>query len=268
MLSISRVIVLFCLLLLPALAFAAEPKPRSFTIEGVKREALLCIPDSAKSQPAPVVFAFHGHGGNMNNSARSFHIHTLWPEAIVVYMQGLNTPGRLTDPEGKKPGWQSNIGAMGDRDLKFFDALLAALRSEYKVDDKRIYSTGHSNGGGFTYLLWAARGEVFAAMAPSAAAGARNDVTRLKPKPALHVAGTNDLLVKYEWQEAAMKAIRKLNGCSEEGKSWKSAGELKGTIYESTGGTPFISLISPGTHAYPKEAPGLIVEFFKQYSKP
>ena len=51
--------------------------------------------------------------------------------------------------------------------------MLARLKTDYKVDDKRIYSTGHSNGGGFTYLLWAARGDVFAAFAPSAGGRAR-----------------------------------------------------------------------------------------------
>ena len=33
--------------------------------------------------------------GNMNLAARAFHLHQLWPEALVVYMQGLNTPGLL-----------------------------------------------------------------------------------------------------------------------------------------------------------------------------
>ena len=91
----------------------------------------------------------------MNNAARSFQIHERWDEAIVVYMQGLNTPGQLTDPEGKKRGWQKEKGDQKDRDLRFFDEVLKAMKSEYKVDVKRIYSTGHSNGGGFTYLLWA-----------------------------------------------------------------------------------------------------------------
>ena len=53
----------------------------------------------------------------------------------MVYPQGLNTPGKLTDPEGKKPGWQHGPGAEGDRDLKFFDAMLAEVRGDYKVDD-------------------------------------------------------------------------------------------------------------------------------------
>jgi polyhydroxybutyrate depolymerase len=177
-------------------------------------------------------------------------------------MQGLNTPGRLTDPEGKKPGWQSGAGDQGDRDLKFFDAVLDTLEKEYRVDERRIYSTGHSNGGGFTYLLWATRGDRFAAMAPSAAVAAKS-FPLLKPKPVLHAAGEKDALVKFAWQKMTMEALRKLNECGE-GRPWD-----KGcTIYESKIGAPVVTFIHPGTHQFPPEAPGLIVKFFKQHARP
>jgi hypothetical protein len=89
-------------------------------VDGVDREALVYAPAAAAVTNAPVVFVFHGHGGSAQQAARSFAMSREWPEAISVYMQGLNTPGRLTDPEGKKPGWQHGAGAQGDRDLKFF----------------------------------------------------------------------------------------------------------------------------------------------------
>jgi len=85
----------------------------------------------------------------------------------------LPTAGKLIDPQGRMAGWQFAAGDYGDRDLKFFDAMLASLRQDYRVDNKRIFVTGHSNGGGFSYLLWAERPGVFAAyswawrMAPS-----------------------------------------------------------------------------------------------------
>jgi polyhydroxybutyrate depolymerase len=281
---------------------AEEPTRREWTVDGVAREALVYSPASAKTNAAPVVFAFHGHGGNMRNTVRSFHIHTLWPEAIVVYPQGLNTPGRLTDPEGKKPGWQHGVGAEGDRDLKFFDAMLASLKADYKVDTKRVYSTGHSNGGGFTYLLWAERGEVFAAFAPSASAASllaaslpaklltprqqkadkrsesdkdakadeksaetKEAKTAPKPKPFLHFGAENDPLVKFAWQKATIERLRELNQCGE-GKPWK--GEQGATIYSSKTGTPVVTYIHDGGHKFPANAPELMVKFFKDYSQP
>ncbi len=241
-----------------------EPVRESLTIDGVTREALLYAPKKALTEACPLIFGWHGHGGNMNNSARTFHFHQLWPDAIVIYPQGLNTPGRLTDPEGKKPGWQGQPGDLGDRDLKFFDAMWARLHERYKIDDKRVYSSGHSNGGGFTYLLWAARGDKFTAFAPSASAATRVRDS-LKPKPVLHLAGEKDPLVKFEWQTATIEQLRKLNQCGE-GKAWEL--DKNCTIYSSPIGAPVITAIHPGGHEYLKQAPAIIVKFFKSQVRP
>ena len=243
---------------------AEEPARREWTIDGVAREGLVYVPPKAKSEPTPVVFAFHGHGGRAAATARTFSVHTHWPEAIAVYLQGLNTPGRLTDPEGKRPGWQHSVGNMEDRDLKFFDAVLASLRKDYKVDDARIYSTGHSNGGGFTYLLWAARGDQFAAVAPSGAAAAQSREL-LKPKPVMHLGGETDPLVRFAWQQATIDFVRKLNECGE-GQPWD--GDKLCTLYPSKLNTPVVTYIHPGGHQFTSEAMPLVVKFFKEHAKP
>jgi polyhydroxybutyrate depolymerase len=245
---------------------SAELKQREWAIDGVTRQALVSTPESDAANAAPLVFAFHGHGGSAAQAARSFGYHEVWPEAVVVYMQGLPTPGQLTDPEGRRNGWQKNAEDQGGRDLKFFDAVLSSVQKENKIDPQRIYATGHSNGGGFTYLLWSERGDVFAAVAPSGALS-REALPKLKPKPVLHLAGETDPLVKYVWQDAMMKAVRKLNRCAEAGVPWASSGDLTGTLYPSETGAPFISLIHPGGHQFPKEAPELIVRFFKENSR-
>jgi polyhydroxybutyrate depolymerase len=231
-------------------------------VDGVAREALVYTPASAKALAAPLVFAFHGHGGTMQHAARTFAYHTHWPEAIVVYMQGLKTPSLLVDPAGKQPGWQRTVGDQSDRDLKFFDVVFASLRKEYKVDGRRVYCTGHSNGGAFTYLLWAARGDEFAAFAPSAAPAGRS-LRDLKPKPVLHIAGENDNLVKFAWQKQTMDEIRKRNGCATEGKAWAKYC----TWYESKDHAPVVTYVHPGTHKFPSEAPPVVVKFFKEIAK-
>jgi hypothetical protein len=142
-------------------AQAAEPPTMTWNINGAQREALIFAPTaSTKSGTSPLVFVFHGHGGTMQNISRSMHIQTNWPEAIVIYMQGVPTPTRI-DPEGKRAGWQRALGEVGDRDLKFFDAVLASMRKKFSVNDKRIYAAGFSNGSLFTFLLWAERPNVF-----------------------------------------------------------------------------------------------------------
>jgi polyhydroxybutyrate depolymerase len=259
----------------PAPKAAATPptsKHLDWTLEGVKREAIIYFPASATVAPTPVVFAFHGHGGTARNAANTFEYQKHWPEAISVYMQGLPTPGALTDPDGKKNGWQKTIGDQSDRDLKFFDAVLATLRKDYKIDDARIYCTGHSNGGGFTYLLWSARGDTFAAVAPSSAGpGGVREALALKPKPCMHIAGEKDMLVKFVNQQRTMERVKKVNGCTDEPKQW--GGSANALEYPSKSGTPptpptpFISVIHPGGHEFYSAALPLIVKFFKEHAK-
>ena len=78
---------------------------RECTVDGLVRQALVRVPAKAAGTAAPVVFAFHGQGGNRTQAARSFGVHPRWPEAIVVCLQGLPTRG-MTDPQGKLAGWQ------------------------------------------------------------------------------------------------------------------------------------------------------------------
>ncbi len=231
-------------------------------IDGVARE-FVAIRRGSKEKPAPVVFAFHGHGGNMRNAARSFRYHELWEDATVVYMQGLNTPGR-TDPEGKKPGWQKVIDDQNGRDLRFFDSLLTKLRAEGRVDEQRIFCSGHSNGGAFTYLLWATHPGLFAAIGPSASgfAGTKGiDRNAWKPTPILHVVGTEDPIVNPEGQERSIAFMRTLNGC-EEPKD-RPLGLIEST---STKGAPVVVYRYQGGHSFPKDAPEKIITFFKRIS--
>jgi polyhydroxybutyrate depolymerase len=252
--------IVFSCALMAIAAAAAEPVPSEWMVDGVRREALGYFPASV-GEPAPLVFVFHGHGGTARNAARTFGIHTHWPEAVVVYPQGLNTPGRLTDPEGREPGWQHGPGEQGDRDLKFFDAMLDRLRRERAIDDARVYATGHSNGGGFTYLLWSQRGDALAAVAPSAAV-ARAARGGLSPKPVMHLAGRRDELVEFTWQEETIRALRRLNGTAE-GTPWAP----DCTRYPSERGTPVVTFIHEGAHGFSREAPPLIVRFFREHPR-
>src|SRR5215831_20946158 len=81
----------------------AQGTTMTWTVDGVSRTALVFAPKpTAAGYKVPLVFAFHGHGGNMQAAAMGMHLQTLWPEAVIVYPQGLNTPSTV-DPQGLHP---------------------------------------------------------------------------------------------------------------------------------------------------------------------
>ncbi len=234
----------------------SEPITKTFEVNGLSRKALIYVPKS-NSQNSPIIFAFHGHGGSMRSAARSFGFHNVWPEAISVYMEGLPTK-TPRDPEGTRNGWEMSGQASQNRDLKFFDVVLASVLKDHQGDPLRVFVTGHSNGGGFTYVLWAERFDVLAGAAPSASVGARN-LSKIKPLPAFFIAGKNDEIVAYDRQVRSIEAVLKLNGVKE---------EFKGESFHFKGGKADVgALIHGGNHQFPDQASKQIAEFFKNKQK-
>ncbi|MEY3959235.1 MAG: hypothetical protein RJA37_1838 [Verrucomicrobiota bacterium] len=193
--------------------------------------------------------------------AGSWDILKLWPEAVFVFPQGLPTP-TVNDPQGKGNGWQTRQGAQEDRDLKFFDVMLADVLKEQGADKDRVFALGHSNGGVFCYLLWQTRADRLAGIAPVAGVIASRP-KELTPMPVLHVAGRKDPIVKFTGQEASIAAARKANACVETAKPWGEAGALKGEIWTSDK-APVVAVIHDGAHEFPKGASELIVRFFRE----
>jgi polyhydroxybutyrate depolymerase len=230
-----------------------------WTIDGVKREAVVYAPSrSFDSGRSPVIFGFHGHGGDMQDAAEGMRFQEVWPEAVVVYMQGLPT-NPAADPNGF--GWRYEANPGGDYDLKFFDAVLATVRSKFLVDNEHIYATGFSNGGMFTYVLWGTRAKIFAAFA--AVAGRIQPAVHLtEPKPLLHVAGERDMTVPYKVQLDAIATAREVNGAAGDGESCGQGC----TKYASGKNSPVVTFIHGGGHVYPPGTSTRIVKFFKDHA--
>jgi polyhydroxybutyrate depolymerase len=259
----TRFGLLFAAALLAALAHrvAAQGTVMTWTVDGQKREAIVFAPaPTTASIEHPLVFGFHGHGGNMNGASQLMHIQSLWPEAIVVYPQGLNTPSPV-DPQGNKPGWQVELnqaGNVGNRDLDFFDAMVTTMHQKFSINDKRIYSTGFSNGGIFSYLLWAERSKTIAAIGE--VAGRLWDSEHLtQPRALLAIAGHADTVDPFAQQQQSIETARQVDSATGPGQPCGP----NCTLYASTTQTPVKTIIHPGGHVYPPWAPAEIVAFFK-----
>ncbi len=244
------------------LALATTPQTITMKVDGVEREALVYegqgpIPAGGR----PLIFAWHGHGGGMKQASFSYDIHDAWPEATVVYPQGLPTKGK-TDAAGVKRGWQQNVGQENDRDIHFFDALLTYVMVNSKIDKSRIYSMGHSNGARFSYVLWQSRGNVFAGYGISGSP-AIGMVREFNPNNVMVIAGETDPIVNYKGQVISLQLIARLDGVT--------LPNLKpdGTVhtYSGKGGLEIVTLLHPTGHIIPQGAIPAMVSMFKRHHK-
>lgn len=248
---------------LMSFALAAPPEPEKLTVEGVERQVI--VVRNSKPAPesgSPLIVVFHGHGGTGRNCFNRMGLHEHWPEAVVLYPQGLTGVSGITDPEGKKSGWQKNPGELQDRDLKFFDALLSMAKSKLNVDSKRVYIMGHSNGSRFANVIWATRGDKIAAICSSGGHGG-GLYAKTPPKPVFFIAGEKDNVVPFEGQKLSLEALRKLLRTNADKATAKGIAKLE----PGPEGIELATYIHSGGHEWPTAANKLIVEFFQRHPK-
>jgi polyhydroxybutyrate depolymerase len=255
----KHLFVILALLLFTFPAFAQ--KELNFEIDGAKRRAVV-YEGLAKTRKSPVLFVFHGHGGNARIAQRRLNFHDEWKEALVVYMEGIPGVKGITDESGALNGWQKNPGELENRDVKFFDEVLKRLSKDYKTDDKRIYAVGHSNGARFVNVLWAMRGEKLAALCAVAGQGG----LMIKDAPAKSIwmsMGERDRLVPVRGQKLSVEVVKKVLKVDE--KQGKTDGDL--TIYKGAKDTELVVEIRDAGHEFPQNSIPKIIGFFKRHEK-
>ena len=143
---------------------------QSMVYDGRTRTYIIHIPSFYNdSTPFPLVIALHGGGGNSKSMMDKTGFNDLADEKgfIVVYPDGT---GRfknrlLTWNAGHCCGYalDNNVDDVG-----FIKALIKKLQITHNIDSRRIFVTGHSNGGMMTYRLGAELSDILAAIAPCA----------------------------------------------------------------------------------------------------
>lgn len=168
------------------------------TVGTLTREYLLHVPkDLPEDMALPLVFVFHGGNGlafgTMNLT--KFNDVADRGQFLVVYPQGIGrswNDGRVTRVS---QAHRDNVD-----DLGFFDALLAEISKTHRIDPKRVFATGISNGGIFSHFLAANRAEKLAAIAPvvgGIAVPFNEKFKPARPVSVLVIQGANDPLVPY-----------------------------------------------------------------------
>lgn len=226
---------------------------------GLARTALM-YPAVGGNKQRPLVFVFHGFTGNARQAAFSYRVHEAWPEATVVYPQGLEVSLLGT----KGPGWQIAPKTLDGRDEKFVDALLGKLKTDIDYDTKRVYTCGMSNGAIFSYTLLSTHSSTLAAAGP--VAGIAMPAFRGAPaKPIIIIHGKADTLLKIDSAKLARDNAIQNNKCGKVEKQWQP-GYTQYTPAPS--GNDVVWHEHDGGHIWPKDASASLVKFFKSHAQP
>jgi polyhydroxybutyrate depolymerase len=259
-----------CSLGLGSLASAQQPAAaaRTCTLEAGARELTIDVdgsersywvsvgPQAARAVSPPAIFLWHGFGSDGPWMLDAFSTARDWPEGIAVAPQG--RPRRIRGRgDERAAGWQLRAGELGDRDLKLFDALLAALTERYCIDRTRVYSAGMSNGAFFSNLLGCQRGRDLAAIAPTAGGGPNPDGCSA-PVAVLITHGRRDDSVDFGMARDSLTAWAKVNGCAPP-ETVPDAGCV--TLSGCSKPTTFCA--HPGGHVWPGDATASIVRFLR-----
>jgi len=187
-------------------ARADDPKnPRgSFNLtlehDGLTRKYLLYVPASydGKSK-VPLLFNFHGFGGKVAGYLRATDMRPLADEEnfLLVYPQGSPLNG-FSHWNAATPSRENKSDA---DDIGFVNKMIASISAGYKVDPKRIYACGYSNGAFFSYYLGCCLSERIAAIGSVSGTMLEEAYEKGKPSrrvPMINLHGTADSVVPYD----------------------------------------------------------------------
>jgi polyhydroxybutyrate depolymerase len=154
---------------------------------GLTRTFLVHVPASYTGSAAvPLVLVYHGLGGTGQGMSLLTHFSRVADKSgfIVVYPDGINK------------AWITNPSV---DDVGFTRELIKYLEAKYKIDVRRVYATGMSNGGFMCYSLAYGLSDLIAAFAPVSALLPSASIYLKFPRPVpVHIIqGTADPLVPY-----------------------------------------------------------------------
>ena len=210
-----------------ALAALSAPPVMAQTIDAGRGPIPLTVPEGYDaSVPTPLIVALHGYTSSGAAIDRS------WGLSALADKYGYLTiaPDGERESEGRRnPYWNAssaccNFERTDVDDSGYIRRIIDRIKSEYNVDDGRVYVIGHSNGGFMSYRMAYEHSDAVAAIASLAGA---NHLEQRDPPPypvhVLQIHGTDDGTIAYRGGEinenrypSAMASVSRwaqYNGC-------------------------------------------------------
>ena len=171
---------------------------------------------------SPLLLSLHGMDQDPNYQQSNTHWETVADTAgfVVVYPRGATG--------------MSTWDIQGDKDTKWIVQIIDQMVKDYDIDTKRVYLSGFSMGGMFTYHAMSKIADKIAAFAPCSGPNVYGASKAQRPVPIIHIHGTNDDVLNYSMVENFLKNYRDQFNCpskAEEQGNYPNDENSGGTMY-------------------------------------
>jgi polyhydroxybutyrate depolymerase len=231
---------------------------------GQQRKYLLYVPESYDpSKPASLVISFHGFIEWPDHQRQVSQWNKLADKNgfIVVYPMGTGFPLRWGTIA------PSNHSKQAESDVIFISDLIDKLSAEYKIDPRRIYANGLSNGGGMSFLLACKLANRIAAIGGVSGAYSIpwSACNPSRPVPVIAFHGDADPIVPYQGGTVSPKKLTlpdiahwaahwaRFNGCGSQPVDLTAIGEVSGIHYTNCAQNADVEFytVHGGGHSWP-----------------
>ena len=184
------------------------------------REIHVYAPSNLKEN-SPLLISCHGMDQDPNYQQDNTHWEAVADTAgfVVVYPRGGTS--------------YSTWDISGDKDTKWMVEIIDQMYNDYKIDKKRVYLSGFSMGGMFTYNAMSKIADKIAAFAPTSGTNVMGASKAQRPVPIIHPHGTTDDVLHYSDVEGFIKNYRDQFKCPSQAEvqdNYPHQGE-KATMY-------------------------------------
>jgi polyhydroxybutyrate depolymerase len=169
---------------------------KQLVVNNTNREYIIYVPENfTGTSSLPLLLSFHGLSSNMNFNYDYTNFSELAERENFI----------VVHPNGIDNRW--TVSATNNPDIDFIEALLDQLENDYNIASNRIYSTGMSNGGNFSFTLACGLNDRIAAIASVTGLMLQMAIGNCipsRPLAVLHIHGTEDLIANYAFVQGGL----------------------------------------------------------------
>ena len=177
----------------------------------------------------PLVLVLHGWGGTSQHVERYYQLGPLVEERgfLIAYPEGTEETHPRHIWGGHRRFWNAtdaccNFYGAGVDDVVYLDAVIDDVSAHYRVDAKRVFVMGLSNGGYMSHRYACDRANRVAAIVSQAGA-MWADTTRCKPSEpvaVLQIHGADDEVVPYDGEDNSARGGSRLPSAHQSASVW------------------------------------------------